>query len=330
VGSHPPRHRGGAWARAHAGLGVLACLLLAACATAGAPGQTVAPARTPISPLTASSTPFCDRAKVLDARQQDRILRFAAIVRDELAASGQAVALVSRSGTDLSRFGIRFSHAGIALRDGEIPWSVRQLYYACDEGRPLLFDQGIGGFLMNVDDPSSGFVSIVTMPPARADALAAAARDPALALRLLAATYSANAYPFSERYQNCNQWVMELIAAAWGDLSQGDALRRDAQHWLLGQSYQPTTIDVDSHFTMMLGRFVPLLHFDDHPEDDRLALRVRLSLPASIEGFVRQQAPGAQRVELCHDDRQVVVRRGWSPIADGCVPAPGDRVVPLD
>jgi hypothetical protein len=45
---------------------------------------------------------------------------------------------------------------------------------------------------------------------------------------------------------------------------------------------------------------------------------------------VRQQAPGAQRVELCHDDRQVVVRRGWTPIADGCVPGPGDRVVPLD
>jgi hypothetical protein len=250
------------------------------------------------------------------------------LVRDP--ASGQSVALVSRSGTDLSRFGIRFSHAGIALRDGKIPWSVRQLYYACDEGRPMLFDQGIGGFLMNVDDPGSGFVSIVTMPPVQAEALAAAARDSALALRLLAATYSANAYPFSERYQNCNQWVMELLAAAWGELAHGDALRRDAQHWLLARSYQPTTIAVDSHLTMMMGRFVPLLHFDDHPEDDRFALRVRLSLPAAIEGFVREQAPGAQRVELCHDNRQVVVRRGWTPIADGCVPGPGDRVVPLD
>ena len=66
------------------------------------------------------------------------------------------------------------------------------------------------------------------------------------------------------------------------------------------------------------------------PEDDRYALRFRTSLPAAIETFVRAQAPGAQRIEACHDERQVVLRRGWAPIEDGCKPAAGDRVITLD
>ena len=39
-----------------------------------------------------------------------------------------------------------------------------------------------------------------------------AALDKNQALQLLGATYSANAYAFSQKYQNCNQWVAELLA----------------------------------------------------------------------------------------------------------------------
>ena len=99
----------------------------------------------------------CDRAQDITATQQDRLLRFAAVVREALAASGATAALISRSGTDLSRFGLRYSHAGIALATGladgrDMPWAVRQLYYACAEGAPRLFDQGLAGFISGSDD----------------------------------------------------------------------------------------------------------------------------------------------------------------------------------
>jgi hypothetical protein len=45
---------------------------------------------------------------------------------------------------------------------------------------------------------------------------------------------------------------------------------------------------------------------------------------------VREQRPGSERVELCHDGRRVVVHRGWTPVADGCSPGDNDRVVSLD
>jgi hypothetical protein len=80
---------------------------------------------------------------------------------------------------------------------------------------------------------------------------------------------------------------------------------------------------------MWAGAFVPWLHSDDHPSDDIAAMVYRVSMPASIEAFVRATVPGASRIEFCHTEHQVVVHRGWEPIADGCVPGAQDRVITL-
>ena len=78
------------------------------------------------SSSSSTSSRFCDRAQPLTAAEQDRLLRFAAVLREELAGDGDSVALVSRSGLDLSRFGIRYSHASLAWRSEEGAWSARQ------------------------------------------------------------------------------------------------------------------------------------------------------------------------------------------------------------
>jgi hypothetical protein len=274
---------------------------------------------------------FCDLAPQANAAEQDRLLRFADAISRELRASGASVALVARSGLALERFGHRYSHAGVAMA-GEPgrPWAVRQLYYACDEARPRLFDQGLPGFVFGTHDAGLGYVSIVLLPPAAARALEAAAADRARALRLVAGTYSANAYPFSLRYQNCNQWLIELIAAAWGSLADGTDLRARAQAWLASAGYEPGLVDLRWFGWRLAAAFVPWLHFDDQPEQEQAALRVRTSLPASIEAFARERWPEAQRIELCHDGQRIVVRRGWTPIAAGCVAAAGDQTHRLD
>ncbi|MDP1086386.1 DUF2145 domain-containing protein, partial [Klebsiella pneumoniae] len=83
----------------------------------------------------------------------------------------------------LSRFGLRYSHAGIALADGlGSPWAVRQLYYACSEGAPRLFDQGLAGFVAGNDDADLGYVSLVLLPPEVAAPVARATLDKGLAL----------------------------------------------------------------------------------------------------------------------------------------------------
>jgi hypothetical protein len=274
---------------------------------------------------------FCERSKDIGAADQDRVLRFAGAVKQELERSGSRVALIARAGTDLSRFGLLYSHAGIALKDNPGgPWAVRQLYYACDESRPRLFDQGVAGFALGTDEAARGHMSLLFLPENEGAQLEQAALDKRLALALLAGEYSANAYAYGTRYQNCNQWVAELMASAWGGLDAGgEGAREHAQEWLRAQGYTPGPVKVSSHWLMFAGQFVPLLHVNDHPIDDIHALALRVSVPASIEEFVRRRLPRTRRVELCHDKERIVVRHGWEPLGAECKALPGDEVIPV-
>ncbi|BDT60500.1 hypothetical protein MasN3_39940 [Massilia varians] len=280
---------------------------------------------------------FCQQSIDIGAAEQDRVLRFAGAVKNELERSGARVALIARAGLDLSRFGQLYSHAGIALRDNPGgPWAVRQLYYACDESRPRLFDQGVAGFALGADAPTRGHISLVFPPDEDAALLEGAALDKRLALALLGGEYSANAYAYGTRYQNCNGWVAELLASAWGgaharpDGGAGAHPREHAQDWLRAQGYTAGPVRIPSHWLMFAGQFVPLVHMNDHPLDDIHALALHTSVPASIEAFVRRRAPEARRVELCHTQDRIVVRRGWEPLGAACEPAAGDEVIPLD
>lgn len=284
-----------------------------------------------------AGTRYCEAPQDLSATQQDRIFRFSAVIRDELERSGRGVALIARSGLDLARFGQRYSHAGLSLQQGpDTAWSVRQLYYACDEQRPRLFDQGLAAFLLGSHEIGIGYVSVVLMPADAAAPVAQAALDNRRALAMLHPDYSANAYPFSQRYQNCNQWVLEMLASAWGGAASAGSPAPDAadeppraaaQRWLQARGYRPTVFDVGLPL-MWASAFVPYVHRDDHPADDLAARRFLVSMPASIEAFVQVAAPGAERVEFCHNERHVVVHRGWGAIAEGCVPGDGDTVLP--
>jgi hypothetical protein len=274
---------------------------------------------------------YCDPVVALNPAQQDSMLRWSGLIKAELEGSGAALALIARSGLDLSRFGQRYSHAGLSLKASPNgPWSVRQLYYACEERRPRLYDQGLAGFILGTDDPVIGYVSLVLLPPAQAAALEGAALDDHRALQILNPAYSANAYPFDLRYQNCNQWLLELLANAWGQPPEPtESPRASAQRWLRAQDYQPSRFELVSPVWLLAGSFIPWVHSDDHPEADLAQAVYQVSMPDSIEAFVRRTVPGSSRVELCHRERWVVIHTGWEPIAEGCQPGPGDRVVEL-
>ena len=73
--------RVGRWLAAVAA--VVALAILAGCASTG---HSLVSAR------------FCEKSRIHNASEQDRLLRYAAIVRAELQASGEDVALISRTG----------------------------------------------------------------------------------------------------------------------------------------------------------------------------------------------------------------------------------------
>jgi hypothetical protein len=124
--------------------------------------------------------------------------------------------------------------------------------------------------------------------------------------------------------------VVELLAVAWGGLDGAEDLRAQAQRWLKDKGYEPSRFDIANPLLMLVGAFVPWLHNDDHPSEDIEQRVYRVSMPAAIEDFVQATVPGARRIEFCHTDRYVVIRRGWDPIAQGCEPEEQDTVIDLE
>ena len=193
------------------------------------------------------------------------------------------------------------------------------------------FVVGLAGFLLSAGKTAPIRLAIVTLPGEAGSRLAARALDNRLALGLLSPRYSASAYAFATRYQNCNQWVAELMGFAWQP-REDDAPTPDrvqAQRALRALGYDPTPVVVPSHAVMFAAQFVPLIHSDDHPLDDLYAMRLKVSTPAALEAFVHQRVPQAQRIELCATAGEIVVRRGWQPLPPDCRAAPGDEVLPL-
>ncbi len=276
---------------------------------------------------------YCDASNKLSAAQQDRLLRVSGLIKDELERSGAQVALIARSGLNLRWFDMRYSHAGLSLKASPGgPWSVRQLYFSCDEKQSRLFDQGLSAFLLGTEDPTLGFISVITLPAQESREIEATALNNRQALALLGGSYSANAYAFSTLYQNCNQWLMELLASAWlaPGLGSGQSPREAAQTWLKTAGFEPAVFSLGWRPLTWATAFSPWLNRDDHPPENLARAQFHVSMPASIEAMLRQRVAGAERIEFCHTESHVLIRRGWQQRAEGCVATESDTVIALD
>jgi hypothetical protein len=280
----------------------------------------------------ADTVGLCDAADTSNAAQIDRWLQVAALIQAELQTSGTELALVSRAGLQLERFGHRYSHMGVALRTpvhpDDAPWVVRQLYHDCEQSRSRIFDQGLAAFVIGAGRADVGFVSWLHLPAQAEALLLARVRSDEQAVAMLQARYSANSHAWSTLTQNCNQWLAEMLGLAWGETKP---TRAEAQRWLDQAGYQPSVFQL-APWWMALSHAMPWLSTQDHPSDDLQARRYRVSMPQSIEAFVQQRWPTSRRSELCHDAVQVVLRRGGAPIqveAGRCVAEPSDQRVAL-
>lgn len=155
--------------------------------------------------------------------------------------------------------------------------------------------------------------------------LARAVVDDSLALALLSPHYRAQAHAWSLATQNCNQWLVEMLAAAFS----GARDRAAAQDWLRLQDYRASTVSLPWAGWLVAAALMPHMGLAHHPAENLLALRFEVSLPAAIERFVHRRWPEAQRVEWCRRGQEVVVRRSWEPLDMACTPGPEDERRPL-
>lgn len=256
------------------------------------------------------------------------MLQVAARLRELLQAHGEPAALVARAGTNLQRFGLRYTHGALALAEHPLaPWGLRQMYFACDERRARVVDQGLAGFLLGADDAERGFVSLLLLPAEAARPLAAV--SDAQARALLGEQYMANAHPADLLRQNCNQWLAELLASAWGPLAAEGGAREAAQRQLAAWDYRPEPVQYGTALWRAAAAFVPWVSMQGHPDEDLAANRLVTSLPTDLEALARRLFPGARRVELCYTASHWVLRREGPALSDDCRAEDGDESQPF-
>lgn len=226
-------------------------------------------------------------ACILKPLQPDALANAARLgvkVFEALEQSAAQVAIVGRVGADLSKYGLRFSHLGFAVRDHrQGRWTLVHLLNRCGTAESSLYDEGLINFFL--DDPFAYEAVIATPKPELQEALVKALRSD-LVWRLHQPRYNTIAHPQSVDFQNSNQWLLELTVAA---MAGGAVHRRaEAQQYPLMQAYQPDVVKIDRLARIGGGLFKANLTFTDHPLADRLKGEYRTVTARSVLRFLQQ------------------------------------------
>lgn len=230
----------------------------------------------------------CEEGK-LQAKDMVAGMELAARTAQALDASGAKVVVLARAGQDLSKFGLRWSHLGLAYRQDDGAWRVVHKLNACGTDRADVFRQGLAEFFN--DRPFRYEAAWVVPTPAVQAQLLPLLRDNAAVGKLHTPRYSMVAYAQGTRYQQSNQWALETLAYA---VEPMNASRSQAQQWLQAQGYRPSVLHLGTMSRLGARITRANVEFDDHPSNDRFAGRIAtVTVDSVFDWLARTQRAGA-------------------------------------
>ena len=211
-----------------------------------------------------------------------RSMQLAEHTAQQLDQSGAQVVVLARMGQNLSEYGVRYSHLGLAYRDGG-KWRVVHKLNQCGTAHAAVYRQGLGEFFL--DDLYQYEAAVVIPRPEVQAKLLPALKDNARLAQLNTPAYSMVAYPWAQTYQQSNQWAIETLAMTQEPAAQ---TRERAQAWLQLQGYQPTTLRI-SAMKRLGGRLTAAnIAFDDHPNEKRFTDRIETVTVDSVFAWLNR------------------------------------------
>lgn len=236
--------------------------------------------------------PHCDESPP----PVEKVVRAAAAAKRlerALDGTGAELAVIARVGSDLSRHGISYTHAGLVWRDDPAGrWQVIHALNDCGGSQSRLYRQGLMQFFL--DDPVRYDALVLVPAPALRQVMVARLRSGSAA-GLHQPLYSALAYPFATSYQNSNQFVLENLALARAGALAGG--RETAIEELRRSDFQPHTVRFTG-FERLAGGFKANVRFDDHPRTAAQDNRYAVVTVATVERWMASTGTLATRLEL--------------------------------
>lgn len=236
---------------------------------------------------TAEAGRSCEARPPLAANVQ-RAMTLAERTAAALDATGAQVVVIARNGQDLGRYGLRWSHLGLAYKDGA-HWRIAHKLNQCGSAQAALYRQGLGEFFL--DDLHRYEAGIVVLAPDVQARLLPLLRDNARLAQLHVPAYNMVAYPWALRYQQSNQWAIETLAMSQEPTASN---RERAQAWLQFKGYEPTPLHIPALTRLGARIGAANVAFDDHPNAKRFADRVETVTVDSVFAWLERSGLGAK------------------------------------
>ncbi|MFZ6648578.1 DUF2145 domain-containing protein [Undibacterium sp. TJN25] len=226
-----------------------------------------------------------------------KAMELALKTRQALDDSGAQLAFIGRVGQDLSKYHLRYSHMGIAWRDSpKGRWIIVHELNQCGTAESALYNEGLGNFFL---DDMFAYEALLIVPEPEVQQKMIALLGSDAPKRLHAQRYNMLSYPFSDSYQNSNQWVLEMLAAATAKDAH-IATRSQAQAWLKMTGYHATTLDIPAMTRLGARMFRANVAFDDQPFDRRMAGMIDTVTVDSVMQFMELRKIEASKQVLAY------------------------------
>ena len=212
-----------------------------------------------------------------------------------LDTSGAQVVILARAGQDLQKYGLRYSHLGIAYKTDAGAWRVVHKLNQCGTAKASIYSQGLGDFFLD-DLWRYEAAFSVPEPEVQARLLQLLKGPSGQLLRVNEPAYSVVSYAWGQKYQQSNQWAIETVALAMEP--SGVNGRGRAQAWLQFKGYEPSTITLGP-LTRLGGRITAAnVAFDDHPNEKRFSDRIETVTVDSVFAWLNRSGMAAKPVML--------------------------------
>nr|WP_235578383.1 DUF2145 domain-containing protein [Pseudorhodoferax sp. Leaf267] len=244
-------------------------------------------------PSPAQAGRSCEPLKLTAATVQAG-LDLALKTSQQLDASGARVVVLARAGRNLEKYGLRYSHLGLAYKTEAGPWRVVHKLNECGQAVASIYRQGLADFFL--DDLWRHEAAWVVPSAAVQAQLRLLIDSPPLVTRLHAQPYSLVSYAWGDKYQQSNQWAIETLAMAMepGTITS----RQQAQAWLQSSGYAPTVLTLRP-LTRLGGRMTAAnIAFDDHPNSKRFSDQIETVTVDSVFSWMTAAGLGAAPVTL--------------------------------
>lgn len=219
-----------------------------------------------------------------------RMFDMALSIRHALDPVSPSVDLVmlARGGQDLSRFGLVYSHLAFAFRTADGRWRVVHELNECKADRSDLYREGLVNFV-GESVLRADVLVIVPRADLRARLKELLTSGDGTARMLHEPSYSLVAYPFSTRYQNSNQWVLEVLAASAMPFFDSPISREMTQRWLKDKGYSPSILHIKMHERIAARLWVSNANTVDHPASERLSGDYSVVTVDSVVDFMKKE-----------------------------------------